>query len=200
MIYCSWGMECDEQNLLSFWTLFCTLTSTVTTWKIKHLKKMKKTLGDIIILHMCTINDNHPEIWSTTDTIFFSFWTIFCPFTPLTTRKIKKMKKIEKTQVDIIILHMCFINDNHIMYGSWDMEHNGYNVLSFWTILCPFALLTQCAPHHPPPPFSAVGRGLNLQPNFQKEGLDRTSTFREVLLGKTSDIFQGGWLQFSHKK
>ena len=23
-----------------------------------------------------------PEIWSATDIIFFSFWTIFCPFTP----------------------------------------------------------------------------------------------------------------------
>ena len=32
-----------------------------------------------------------------------------------------------------------------------------------------------------PPPFC---RGLSLQPNFQKEGLDRTSTFRGGLLGK----------------
>ena len=30
-----------------------------------------------------------PEIWSTTNRIFFSFWTIFCPFTLLTTQKTK---------------------------------------------------------------------------------------------------------------
>ena len=23
---------------------------------------------------------------------------------------------------DIIILHLCTTNDNHIMYGSWDMK------------------------------------------------------------------------------
>ena len=27
-------------------------------------------------------------------------------------------KKMKKTPVDIIILHMCNINDNHMMYGS----------------------------------------------------------------------------------
>ena len=37
---------------------------------------------------------------------------------------------------------MCTINDNHIMYGSWDMEHEGHNFLSFWTIFCPFTPLT----------------------------------------------------------
>ena len=34
---------------------------------------------------------------------------------------------------------------------------------------------------HPPPPFCW---GLNLQPNFQKGGLDRTSSYRGGLLGK----------------
>ena len=49
---------------------------------------------------------------------------------------------MKKTLGDIIILHMCTRNDNHIMYGSWDMEHNGHNFLSFWTIFCPFTTLT----------------------------------------------------------
>ena len=31
-------------------------------------------------------------------------------------KKLKKLKK--KTSGDIIILHMCTINDNHMMYGS----------------------------------------------------------------------------------
>ena len=29
----------------------------------------------------------------------------------------------KKTPRDIIILHMYTINENHMMYGSWNMEH-----------------------------------------------------------------------------
>ena len=36
---------------------------------------------------------------------------------------------------------------------------------------------------HPPPPSLSAG-GLNLQSNFQKGGIDRTSSFRGELLGK----------------
>ena len=82
---------------------------------------MEKTPGDIIILHMYTINENH-MMYGCGDMEcdgqnFLSFWTIFCPFTPPTTRKVKILKKAKNTG-DIIILHMCTINDNHMMYGS----------------------------------------------------------------------------------
>ena len=50
------------------------------------------------------------------------------------------MKK--KVLRDIINLHMCTINDNHMMYGSWDMEHDRQNFLSFWTVFCPIVPLT----------------------------------------------------------
>ena len=60
----------------------------------------------------------------------------------LTIQKIKILKKWKKTPKDLIILHRCTINDNHMMYGSWDAEHNGQNILSFWTIFCPFTSLT----------------------------------------------------------
>ena len=69
-----------------------------------------------------------------------TFWAIFCPFSPLTTWKIKILT-LKKTPGDIIILHICTINDNHMMYGSWDMECNRQNFLSFWTIFCPFTPL-----------------------------------------------------------
>ena len=49
-----------------------------------------------------------------------------------------------------IILQMSTINDNHMMYGSRDMERERQNFLSFWTI---FYLLTPPpppAPHLPP--------------------------------------------------
>ena len=68
---------------------------------------------------------------------FLSFWAIFCPFSPLTTWKIKILK-LKKTPRDVIILHICTINGNYMIYGSWDMECNRQNVLSFWTVFCPF--------------------------------------------------------------
>ena len=54
---------------------------------------MKKTPGDIIILHECT--KNH-KIWCDRCNCYFSFWAIFCPFTPLTAQKIKILKKWKK--------------------------------------------------------------------------------------------------------
>ena len=64
-----------------------------------------------------------------------SFWVIFCPFSPLT-NQIIKILRLKKTPGDITILHICTINDNHMMYGSWDMEYNRQNFLSFWNTFC----------------------------------------------------------------
>ena len=50
-------------------------------------------------------------------------------------------EKIKKTPRDMI-LYMCTINDNHMMYGSWNMEHDRQNFSSFWTIFCTFMPLT----------------------------------------------------------
>ena len=69
-----------------------------------------------------------------------SFWVTFCPFSPLTTRKIK-MLKLKKETGDITILHICTINDYHTMNGSWDLEWDRQNFLSFWNAFCPFTPL-----------------------------------------------------------
>ena len=128
---------------MSFWAIFCPFSSLIT-WEIKILK-LKKTPGDIISLHICTINDNHTMHgfwnmeWDRHN--FLSFWTVFCRFTPYGPRK-SKFWKIKKTPEHIIILHKCTINDNHRMYGSWDIERNRQIFLSFWTIFCPFPPLT----------------------------------------------------------
>ena len=74
---------------------------------------------------------------------FLSFWNIFYPFTPLKTRKIKILREQkEKLPWDIIVLYRCNINDNHMMYRSWDTEHDGQYFLPFWTIFCTFTSLT----------------------------------------------------------
>ena len=41
------------------------------------------------------------------------------------------------TPEGIIILHMRSINDNHMMYGSWDMERNR-QCFVVWANFCPF--------------------------------------------------------------
>ena len=69
-------------------------------------------------------------------TKIFVILCYFLPFYP-TTWKIKILT-LNKVPGDIIILHICTINDNHMMYHSWDMECDRHNFLSFWTVFCPF--------------------------------------------------------------
>ena len=83
-----------------------------------------------------------PEISRTTDRIFCHFRLFFALLPP---RK--------KTPWGFIILNMSTINENHIMYESWNMEHDRQNFFSSWTIFCPFT---------PPPPKNPANQ------NFEK--------------------------------
>ena len=78
-----------------------------------------------------------PEIWTTTDRICSHFGSFFAHLHPLTTQRIKILKKWrkKKTPGDIIILQKCTINDNHMIYGSWDF------FLSSWAIFYHFTPL-----------------------------------------------------------
>ena len=144
MMYGSSDMECTRQNFLSFWIVFSPfipLTEFLSFWTIL----LKKTPGDIIIFHMCTINDNHmimvPEISSATE--FFVILGYFLPFYPLNNPKNQNIEKIKNTPTDIIILHKCTTNENQMIYGSSDMKRDRQNFLSFWTI---FPLLLPYGP------------------------------------------------------
>ena len=53
-----------------------------------------------------------------------------------------KFQRMKKNPVNIIILHKCTKNRNHMLWGSWHMEYNGCNYFSFWAIFCAFPLLT----------------------------------------------------------
>ena len=67
------------------------------------------------------------------DHFFLSF--ILPPLPPNNTEN-KHFEKNRKTPADIIILHMCTINDNHMMYSSWDKEYDVAllgHFLSFFT-------------------------------------------------------------------
>ena len=89
--------------------------------------KNKEIPGDIIFLHMYTTNDNDMMHVSWDIACQTKLLVILCHFLscyPPNNLGIKILKKWQKIAGDTIILHMCTINDNHMMYGSWDMEHN----------------------------------------------------------------------------
>ena len=111
--------------------------------KNRNLKKLTKLPGDIIILHKYTISDNY-MMYGSRDMKhdrqnFLSFWTVFCPVTPWQPKK----SKFWKTPGNIIILHKCTKNHNHILYCSLDMAHNRFNCyFSFWAFFSLFTSLT----------------------------------------------------------
>ena len=72
---------------------------------------------------------------------FFVILDNFLPFYLPNTLKNKNMKN-KKNPGNIIILHKCTKNHDHMLYRSWDMAHDRCNYFSFWAILCPFTTLT----------------------------------------------------------
>ena len=99
------------------------------TPKIRILKKWKKLLK----YHFTLVYQKPQsyEVWflryRVRQTNMLSFWAIFCPLTPLITRRTG----------DVIIIHMCTKNHDHMMYASWDMECNSYNFLPFYPTIDP---------------------------------------------------------------
>ena len=143
MIYSCWDIE---QNRLKLVTLghFLPFYPPHPPLKLKEIKtkKKKKKLLEISSFYTCVpkikiIWCPVPEIWSEIDRIFCRFGP-FLPFCyPWQPAKSKLWKSEKKPHGDII-LQMRTINENHMMYGSWDMEHDWQNFLSLWTIFCPF--------------------------------------------------------------
>ena len=129
---------------------FFALFTPLTTMKTKIWKNITNSWRYYPFTHMHHIWRWYDEwflrykTWQTER--FLSFWVIFRPLTLLTTRKIKIWKN-EKKSGNIIILHMCTINENHMTNGSWDMEHNRQIFLSIWPFLCHFVSFFALLPH-----------------------------------------------------
>ena len=114
--------------------------------KNQNFEKVKKNV-ELLSFYTCVpqmtiIWYMVPEKWSMTDRIFCHLGVFFALLPPLAIWKIKILKKMKKPPGGIIILHKCSINNNHMMYGSWDMECDRQNFLSFWTAFCTFTPLT----------------------------------------------------------
>ena len=83
-----------------------------------------------------------PEIWSATDRIF-CYFGLFFPFYSPNNPKNQNFEKLKKKiPGDIIILHKCTKNHDHMLYCSLDMAHNRFNYFSFWAIFCLLTPLT----------------------------------------------------------
>ena len=118
--------------------------------KNQNFEKLKKTPGDkyAILLYMlyCYTYMIIYMLYCSWDMApdrcnYFSFWTILYPFTPLTAQKIKIKKKLKKkkkkTPGDIIILHKCTKNHDHMLYCSWDMACDKSNYFSLYPLNSP---------------------------------------------------------------
>ena len=113
--------------------------------KNQNFEKIKKPPGDIITFHMCTINENHMMYGSwNMEHVKDNFVILDCflPFYPCNNPKNQNFEKLKKTAGDIIILHKCTKNHDHMLYFSLDMVSNRFNYFSFWAIFYPFTSLT----------------------------------------------------------
>ena len=114
---------------------FCHFGPFFAFLPFKILKKWKKSLDQFTVLYP---KWQSYDVWllryGVQQTEFFVILDYFLPFYPLKTQGknfLKQNKKNRKTKTTTtkktpgdIILHMCTINENHMIHGSWDMECN----------------------------------------------------------------------------
>ena len=138
MIYSSWNIEYDRLKLIIMGHFLH--FHPPKNPKIRILKKCKK-FQDIIILHMCTKNHNHMRYSSwDMEMIFFVILGYLLPFYSPNNLANQNLEKTKKASGDVISLHICTKNHDHMMYASWDMEWDR----QFFVILghfCPFTPL-----------------------------------------------------------
>ena len=127
-----------------FYVIFCHFLPFYPTNnpKNQNFEKIKNIPADFIILHKSTINGNHLMHGSwhmkRDRQIFFFILGHFLLFYPSNNPQNQSLERMKKNPGDIITWHTRTINKNHMMFGSWDMEQDKQNFLSFWNIFCPF--------------------------------------------------------------
>ena len=109
-----------RQNFLPFWAIFCPFSPLLpNNPENQNFEQMKNAFEDVITLNLCNKKHDHMmyaylDMECSHRHNFLSFQAIFCSFAPLLTLKIKILKKCKKTPGDIILLHMCTINEDHM--------------------------------------------------------------------------------------
>ena len=139
MIYSSWDIE---QNILKL-VILCHFFTPLKPLKIKILKKWKThlvissfyTCVPKISIIWCTVL----EIRSETDRIFCHLGYLFPfhpPSLPKWSRKLKFWKKWKKClEILSFYTYMCTVNEDHMIYGFWNIMCDRQKFLSFWAKL-----------------------------------------------------------------
>ena len=143
MIWCTVPeIQSETEFFLSFWAIL-SFYHFGLQWpeKSKFWKNKKKLLQ---IYHFTYVYHKWQscDVWFLRDGALqmesFVIFGHFLPFYPPNNPENQNFENREKTPGYIIILNICTINDNHMMYGSWYMEHNRQNFLSFLHHFLPF--------------------------------------------------------------
>ena len=91
------------------WKSYCPFTPLPPSLTTQRIKILKKTPGDILIFHKCTINENHMIYGSwhmkCTRQNVFVILVHFLTFYPPKSLKNKNFRKMKKIPGGIIILH-----------------------------------------------------------------------------------------------
>ena len=120
MMYGSLGTECERHNFLSFWGILCPFTLVYHKWQscdIWFLRYQEQQTEFLVIL-------GH-------------FWHFYL----INSLKNQNFEKTKKASENIIILHLCTANDNHVINISWDMEHDRQKFFIILGHFCLFPLL-----------------------------------------------------------
>ena len=113
MRYGSWDTEKDK--FFCHFGPFFALLSPPNNPENRNSEKNKEASGGVIILDICV--PKITIIWCMLPGLFFAFY-------PTNNPRNQNFEKMKKRSGDIIILHKHPINDNHMMYGFWDMKRD----------------------------------------------------------------------------
>ena len=141
MMYSSWDIECNRQNVLSLWTIYALLLPYGPI-NSKCWKNKKNTWR----YHFTNVYHNGYHIWffryGVQRTKFFFILDHFLPFYLKNNPKNQYFEKLQNAPGYIIILYNFPKNYDHMLYYSLDMARNRFNCyFSFWAIFYPFISL-----------------------------------------------------------
>ena len=148
MMYGSWDIKHSRQNFFSFWAIFLPFYPTNNP-ENQNFQQQKNSLRHYHFTHEWPKSKSY-DVWflryGVQQTEFFVILGIFLPFYhsphPLNNPKNQNFEKLkEKNPLEISSFYTCTINENHKIYGSWDINCNRQiffcHLESFFALLPP---------------------------------------------------------------
>ena len=136
MMYDSWDIKCKGQSFCHFGPFLpFDLPNNPKNQNFEKIKTRLGILSFILVYHKWSY-----DLWflryRARQTEFFHildhFLSFYTPSPSPNSPESQSLQKMKKTPRGIIILQKCIINDNHMIYGLWDMKCNRQN---FFVIL-----------------------------------------------------------------